>query len=300
MIRSPLRLFAALALVALTLFVVACGGRRQRRERRRHRQDAATAPRRRARRAASSTQLGASDVDFIDPGQTYYTGGYQVIYATQTTALRCPSPTSDEAVPDLADGAAADLRRQEVGHGQAQEGRQVRPAGQPRGPGEGRQVRVRARGYQERAEPVHDATSTSSRASRRSRARCRTSPASRRRQPVPITFKLTQGPRAGAFAASLIMPITTPVPKEYAEKFDKKSPSTYNEHVVSTGPYMVENDAQGKLDRLQGRQVDPPRPQPELEQDADFRPAYLDEIDLDHATRPTPTWPAARSSRART
>ena len=40
-------------------------------------------------------QLGASDVDFLDPGQTYYTGGFQVIYATQTP-LYAPKPDEEE------------------------------------------------------------------------------------------------------------------------------------------------------------------------------------------------------------
>ena len=65
--------------------------------------------------------------------------------------------------------------------------------------------------------------------------------------PYKITFKLDASRRASGFAAFLVMPVTTPVPKEYAEKFDKESPSTYNENVVSSGPYMVENDAEGKL-----------------------------------------------------
>ena len=39
------------------------------------------------------------------------------------------------------------------------------------------------------------------------------------------------------------MPITTPVPQEYAAPFDKKTPSTYDQHVTFTGPYMVKNDA---------------------------------------------------------
>ena len=42
------------------------------------------------------------------------------------------------------------------------------------------------------------------------------------------------------------MPITAPVPEEYAKKFDAKNPSTYNTHVVATGPYMVKNDASGQ------------------------------------------------------
>ena len=43
------------------------------------------------------------------------------------------------------------------------------------------------------------------------------------------------------------MPITIPVPQEYAEKYDRKSPSTYDQYTVFTGPYMVRNDAEGKV-----------------------------------------------------
>ena len=73
------------------------------------------------------------------------------------------------------------------------------------------------------------------------------------------------------------MPITMPVPEEYATKFDAKNPSTYNTHVVATGPYMVRNDARATRSAT-GRQVDRPRPQPELGQATDYRPAYLDKI----------------------
>ena len=43
------------------------------------------------------------------------------------------------------------------------------------------------------------------------------------------------------------MPITIPVPEEYAKEFDAKNPSTYNTHVVASGPYMIKNDAKGNL-----------------------------------------------------
>ena len=51
------------------------------------------------------------------------------------------------------------------------------------------------------------------------------------------------------FAASLVMPITVPVPEDYAKRYDKHDPSTYNTHVAFTGPYMVSE--------LQAGQVDP-------------------------------------------
>ena len=43
---------------------------------------------------------------------------------------------------------------------------------------------------------------------------------------------------------------TVPVPKAYAAEFDKETPSTYGENQLSTGPYMIENDAAGQDDRL--------------------------------------------------
>jgi hypothetical protein len=53
-----------------------------------------------------------------------------------------------------------------------------------------------------------------------SRARADTNCHSSVDNPNQITFKLTLA-QAPAFAASLTMPITAPVPQEYAEKYDK-------------------------------------------------------------------------------
>jgi peptide/nickel transport system substrate-binding protein len=61
-----------------------------------------------------------------------------------------------------------------------------------------------------------------------------------------IVFKLTKGTGA-ALAGSLAMPISVPVPKEFAQKYDKTNPSTYGEEYAAyTGPYMDESDAEGK------------------------------------------------------
>ena len=43
------------------------------------------------------------------------------------------------------------------------------------------------------------------------------------------------------------MPCTVPVPKDYAQKYDKGKQSTYGEHQVFTGPYMIENDGKGNI-----------------------------------------------------
>ncbi len=95
-----------------------------------------------------------------------------------------------------------------------------------------------------------------------------------------LVLKLTRGTGA-AVAGALSMPISIPVPKEYAEKYDKTTPSTYGEeHAVYTGPYMVESDAEGKATGYQaGKRIHLIR-NPDYAPVDDFRPAYFDEIDI--------------------
>ena len=80
---------------------------------------------------------------------------------------------------------------------------------------------------------------------------------------------------------ALVMPITTPVPQEYAAKYDQKTPSTYDQYVAFTGPYMVKHDlATGKVTgRVAGKSIDIVR-NPNWDRATDYRPAYLDEIEI--------------------
>src|SRR5919198_4062423 len=50
------------------------------------------------------TFLAAADVDYLDPGQTYYTFGYMVHYAVNRTLYSFKPEDSVHPVPDLADG----------------------------------------------------------------------------------------------------------------------------------------------------------------------------------------------------
>ena len=82
-------------------------------------------------------------------------------------------------------------------------------------------------------------------------------------------------------ASALVMPISVPVPEEYAAKFDKKNPSTYDQYTVFTGPYMVRNNAEGKaVGRDPGKSIEIVR-NPNWDAKTDFRPAYLDEIRIE-------------------
>ena len=77
------------------------------------------------------------------------------------------------------------------------------------------------------------------------------------------------------------MPITTPVPEEYASKFDKSTPSKYDQYVAFTGPYMVKNDPKtGKVTgRVPGKSITIVR-NPNWDKATDYRPAYLDGINI--------------------
>src|SRR3954452_21217352 len=52
---------------------------------------------------------------------------------------------------------------------------------------------------------------------------------------------------ANIVIGAMVLPGTAPVPKEYAAKFDAGKKSDYGPHLVTTGPYMVQNDASGKV-----------------------------------------------------
>jgi peptide/nickel transport system substrate-binding protein len=96
-----------------------------------------------------------------------------------------------------------------------------------------------------------------------------------------IVFKLTE-PKGEIVAEAMQLPISAPVPKEYAEKFDKKSPSTYGDYQVATGPYMLKNNAAGKvlgIGYVPGKSATLVR-NPNWSASTDKRPAYLNEIDI--------------------
>jgi peptide/nickel transport system substrate-binding protein len=78
---------------------------------------------------------------------------------------------------------------------------------------------------------------------------------------------------------SLGMPCTVPVPKDYAQKYDKGKTSTYGEHQVFTGPYMVENNGKGKVTGWEPSKRLTLVRNPSWDKSTDFKPAYFDRIE---------------------
>lgn len=86
----------------------------------------------------------------------------------------------------------------------------------------------------------------------------------------------------------LSLPLGAPVPREYAAEFDAENPSAYGHHAVATGPYMVANNAEGELTgHVPGESLELVR-NPNWDAETDFRPAYLDSIELQAGFSNTP------------
>jgi peptide/nickel transport system substrate-binding protein len=100
-----------------------------------------------------------------------------------------------------------------------------------------------------------------------------------------LVIKLKR-PTASIVVGAMALPGTAPVPKEYAAKYDAGKQSQYGLHLVTTGPYMVENDASGKITGYQpGRRITMVR-NPNWDKATDWRPAYLDKIIVEEGSDP--------------
>ena len=83
-----------------------------------------------------------------------------------------------------------------------------------------------------------------------------------------------------ASGGALGMPCAVPVPKDYAQKYDEGKTSTYGEHQVFTGPYMIENNGKGRVTGYEpGRKLTLVR-NPSWDKESDFKPAYFDRIEF--------------------
>src|SRR3954463_16546467 len=86
---------------------------------------------------------------------------------------------------------------------------------------------------------------------------------------------------AGAAGQALALPCTVPVPREYAKQYDSGKQSTYGQHQVFTGPYMIRGAESGSVTGgyTPGKKIELVRtPNWGGSKQGDFKPAYLDSI----------------------
>src|SRR4051812_14013893 len=269
----------ATVLAALSLGVAACGGSDNSSSGDKKADTGTTVPEK-AKTGGKLTVLWTGDVDHIDCGQTYYQMGNFICNATQKQLYAYKPDDGATLVPDLADG-------------------------DPQVSEDGKTVTIKIKAGVKYSPPYQDHTVTSadvkyaiergffssvaagftqSYYADLEGAKIGSKPGSEISgitTPDDTTLVLKFKRAVGGVMASgaLAYGATAPVPKAYAAKFDAKTPSTYGENQLATGPYMIENDASGKAVGYEpGKRIHLVR-NPSWDKSLDFKPAYLDEID---------------------
>jgi peptide/nickel transport system substrate-binding protein len=229
------------------------------------------------------TYLAASDIDYLDTGQTYYTFGYMVAYSTNRTLYSFKPNDSVHPVPDLATGPpeiSADNKTITV---------HIRK-GVKYAPPVNREVKTADIKYAFERAFSKEVPSGYAGAYFSSIVGTPAKPNTGDVKPISgietpddttIIFHLKTA-EAPLVSQALVMPITVPVPKEYASKFDKSTPSKFDQYQSFTGPYMVKNDPKtGKVTgRVPGKSITIVR-NPNWDKSTDYRPAYLDQINIE-------------------
>jgi peptide/nickel transport system substrate-binding protein len=246
----------------------------------------ASTPPANAQKGGELTVLYAGDVDNIDPAITYYQYGMNVAYSTQRPLYSYKPEDAKTPEPDLAEGP-------------------------PEISSDGKTLTVKIRSGVKFSPPVNREVTSKDVKYGIERGFTKTVPGpyvgaymgdltglkafqSGKAKDIAgietpddttIVFKLDR-PRAAIVAGALSMPASAPVPEEYAAKYDSKQPSTYGQYQVATGPYMIENDASGKLTGYKvGSEIRLVR-NPNWDAATDYKPAYLDAITIKEGNDP--------------
>lgn len=230
-------------------------------------------------RGGTLTLLTTQDVASLDPGITYASLDLNVLAATVRTLYSYAPTDPSRLVPDLAAGppqVSADGKTLTV---------RIR-SGVKFGPPVNREVTSRDVKYAiERGFNPHVANPYASTyygdVVGADRATGGPIPGLQTPDDHTLVFKLTR-PTGSLVAQATVLPLSAPVPAEYAKPLDAKAPSQYASHLVSTGPYMVPADNDGKVlgnGYAPGRSLTLVR-NPNWSAATDHRPAYLDEIDI--------------------
>jgi peptide/nickel transport system substrate-binding protein len=231
------------------------------------------------KRGGTLNVVQSEDFEHLDAGQSYFQLDYQITNATQRSLYSYKPNTFSEATPDLAEGQA------QLSDGNKLVTIKIRK-GVRFSPPVNREVTAADVVYAfERvanpnvANPYYLGYLSAIEGMKS--AKGGPIPGVKATDKYTVQIKLTE-PQAPILVGSMVLPWSAPVPKEYAKKFDAKKPSEYVNYQVASGPYMLKNNAEGKVLGIgyqPGKSATLVR-NPNWKADTDFRPAYLDQINI--------------------
>lgn len=237
-------------------------------------------------RGGTLTVLNHEDFERLDPGQAYFSIDYEAMYATQRPLYSYKPNTFAAPTPDMASGPpeiSSDRKTVTV---------HIR-SGVHFSPPVNREVTSAdiayaiERGANENVANPYFATYFGS-LEGASKATGGAIPGISTPDSHTIVFHLSE-PKAPILASALVLPLSAPVPQEYARKFDAHKPTEYGNYLVATGPYMFKSNAAGKVLGIgyqPGKSATLVR-NPNWNAATDFRPAYLNQINIQIGGDPT-------------
>ena len=225
------------------------------------------------------TVLWTDDVDNIDPGITYYSMGYMVSYATQRPLYSWKPDDGQTPVPDLAEAPPQVSRDGRTVTIRIRDGVRFSPPVNREVTSKDVKYAIE-RGFFDTVANGYAGAYFGDVAGAEPGASPGTEiPGIRTPDDRTIVFRLERG-TGGVLAGALALPLSAPVPEEYAAGLDRQNPSAYGQNQVATGPYMIAGDASGRAVGYEaGRRIHLVR-NPSWDRTTDYKPAYLDEIEM--------------------
>lgn len=284
MLRSKRWTLPATLVASLSLSVAACGGDDESSSNSAQTGAGETQEVQEGKQGGKITYLAAGDVDFVDPGQTYYTFGFMVQNAVNRTLYAFEPDNSTTPIPDLADGEPEVSEDKKTVTIKLKQGIKYAPPVDR----EVKSADIKYAFERAFASNVPSGYAGTYFSSIEGAPEAQSKKASEIDIPgietpddYTVVFRLSEA-QAPLITQALVMPITTPVPEEYAKEFDAKNPTEYDTQVAFTGPYMIRNNAEsGELTGWKrGRSMEIVR-NPNWDKSKDFRPAYLDAITIE-------------------
>jgi peptide/nickel transport system substrate-binding protein len=232
------------------------------------------------------TVYSSEDFEHLDPGEAYFAADYAIMYATQRPLFSYKPNTDSTLSPDLA------TEMPTTANGGITDG--------------GKTVTVHIRPGVYFSPPVNREVTSADVAYAVERganadvgngyfvpyfgdlvgaAKAKGGPIAGIQTPsrFTIVFHLTQ-PTTAVLIGALSLPLSAPVPESFAGPMDKRSPTSYGSTAeVATGPYMLKADPKTGVFSGIGYQTGKSATlvrNPNWNPKTDYRPAYLDQINI--------------------